>query len=265
MGNDKPRDFATFREVRPKGLKVRERMSDMANAIERDGFAIVDGVLTAAQIDRLRSVAGTGTALSRNGSTYGSRNLLAIPEVRNLAADRAIRDLIEPVLGPSAMPVRALFFDKTPEANWPVLWHQDLTIAVAERHDLVGWGPWSTKAGVVHVEPPAVLLAAMLTIRLHLDDCHGANGALRVLPGTHALGRLTRDRIRRLREETPEITCEAAQGSALLMRPLLLHASSPARQPSHRRVIQIEYADQGALPAPLAWAAALQPVVEVQN
>jgi ectoine hydroxylase-related dioxygenase (phytanoyl-CoA dioxygenase family) len=182
-----------------------------------------------------------------------------------LAANCAIRDLIEPVVGPGAIPVRALFFDKTPEANWPVLWHQDLTIAVAERQDLAGWGPWSTKAGVVHVEPPAALLAGMLTIRLHLDDCHGSNGALRVLPGTHAQGRLTRNRIQRLREEVPEVTCEAPQGSALLMRPLLLHASSPARQPSHRRVVQIEYADQGALPAPLAWGAALQPVVEVQN
>lgn len=242
-----------------------ERTPDMANAIERDGFAIVDAVLTAAQIDCLRSVAGMGTALSRSGSTYGGRNLLAIPEVRDLAADRAIGDLIEPVVGPRAAPVRALFFDKTPEANWPVLWHQDLTIAMAERHDLAGWGPWSTKAGVVHVEPPAALLAGMLTIRLHLDDCHAENGALRVLPGTHALGRLTHDRISRLREEIPEVTCEAAQGSALLMRPLLLHASSPAREPSHRRVIQIEYADQSVLPAPLAWAAALQPAVEVQN
>lgn len=244
---------------------MRERSPDLANAMERDGFAVVDGVLTAAQIDRLRRVAGLGTALSRGGSTYGGRKLLAIPEVRNLAADRAITDLIEPVVGPRASPVRALFFDKTPEANWPVLWHQDLMIAVAKRHDLSGWGPWSTKAGVVHVEPPAALLAGMLTIRLHLDDCHSGNGALRVLPGTHTLGRLARDRIGRLREEIPEFTCEAAQGSALLMRPLLLHASSPARQPSHRRVIQIEYADQGALPAPLAWAAALQPVVDVQN
>jgi ectoine hydroxylase-related dioxygenase (phytanoyl-CoA dioxygenase family) len=244
---------------------MRHLTSDMANTIERDGFATVDGVLTTAQIDRLRTVAGTGTALSRGGSTYGGRNLLAITEVRKIAADRTIKDLVEPVVGPRAIPVRALFFDKTPEANWPVLWHQDLTIAVAERHDLDSWGPWSTKAGVAHVEPPAALLAVMLTVRLHLDDCQATNGALRVLPGTHAWGRLTRDRIRRLREEVPEVICEAPQGSALLMRPLLLHASSPARQPSHRRVIQIEYADQGALPAPLVWAAALQPVVDVQN
>ena len=238
---------------------------DTANAIERHGFAIIEGVLTAARLECLRGVTALGATLSRSGSTYGGRNLLAIPDVRNLATDSAIRNLIEPIVGPNAIAVRALFFDKTREANWPVLWHQDLTIALAARHDLAGWGPWSTKAGVTHVEPPAALLAGMLTIRLHLDENDARNGPLKVLPGTHAMGRLSRERIKELRSTSSEQACLAPLGSALLMRPLLLHASSPATQPSHRRVIQIEYADQGALPAPLAWAAALQPLVDVQN
>ena len=58
--------------------------------------------------------------------------------------------------------MRALFFDKTPGANWPVLWHQDLTIAVAEQHDLEGWGPWSTKADVPHVQPPVPILVPIM-------------------------------------------------------------------------------------------------------
>jgi hypothetical protein len=36
------------------------------------------------------------------------------------------------------------------------------------------------------------------------------------------------------------------------MRPLALHASSPATAPHHRRVIHIEYAP-APLPAPLRW------------
>lgn len=230
----------------------------MANAIERDGFALVGDVLTAAQIARLRTVAGQGTALRRSGSAYGGRNLLDLPDVRKLAADPALRRLIEPVVGAEAIPVRALFFDKTPEANWPVLWHQDLTIAVAERRDIAGWGPWSVKAGTMHVEPPVAVLQGMLTIRLHLDDCGADKGPLRVLPGTHALGRLTRDRIEALRQTIPETACIAPLGSALLMRPLLLHASSAATRPDHRRVLHIEYADVRALPPPLAWAATRQ-------
>jgi ectoine hydroxylase-related dioxygenase (phytanoyl-CoA dioxygenase family) len=170
-----------------------------------------------------------------------------------LAASRAVRRLAEPIVGPHAIPVRGLFFDKTPEANWPVLWHQDLTIAVAERHDVQGWGPWSVKAGIVHVEAPGALLATMLTIRLHLDDCGADNGPLRVLPGSHRLGRLDRKRIEDLRREIPEVTCNAPAGAAVLMRPLILHASSPASAPSHRRVIHLEYARADALPCPLSW------------
>jgi hypothetical protein len=227
---------------------------DLTNVVERNGFAIVSDMLVQTEIELLRAVASAGTTLARAGQAYGGRNLLNVPEVRNLAANRGILDLVAPMVAAHPIPVRALFFDKTPGANWPVLWHQDLTIAVRARHDLPGWGPWSVKAGVPHVEPPAALLTGMLTIRLHLDDCGPANGPLRVCPGTHALGRLSRERIRSLRDTIPETVCIAPSGSALLMRPLLLHASSPAIHPSHRRVLHIEYADPNVLPPPLAWA-----------
>ncbi len=223
-------------------------------ALARDGFATVQGVLSTVQIEQMWTACARGAGLTRRGRAYGGRNLLALPEVRNLAALRAIRDLVEPVLGKDALPVRALFFDKTPEANWPVLWHQDLTIAVTTRHDLAGWGPWSVKAGVVHVEPPADLLAGLLTVRLHLDDCHADNGPLRVIPGSHALGRLSRERVRTITAERTAVTCSAQAGAALLMRPLLLHASAPARRPEHRRVLHIEFAERNALPQPLTWA-----------
>lgn len=232
------------------------RLHDLPEAFDRDGFAIVPNVLTVVQIDRLRSIGETGAALRRGGSAYGSRNLLDSPAVRDLAAEGAIRALVEPIVGASAIPVRALFFDKTAEANWPVLWHQDLTIAVADKQTLEGWGAWSIKAGIPHVEPPSGLVAQMLTIRLHLDDCGADNGPLRVIPRSHALGRLSRERIRAITATTDETTCVAPKGSALLMRQLLLHASSPAKRPTHRRVVHIEFAPAKLLPPPLKWASA---------
>ena len=231
----------------PLGLSARKTLA-------RDGFALVPDVLSAAQVEHLRAVGADAAGLKRGAGSYGGRNLLALREVRNLAALRAVRDLVEPVVGNSALPVRALFFDKTPDANWPVQWHQDLAIAVASHHDLAGWGPWSVKAGVAHFEPPADLLANMLTVRLHLDDCHADNGPLRVIPGSHAIGRLSRERIRAITAKQDAVTCVAAAGAALLMRPLLLHASSPARRPEHRRVLHLEFAMRTALPRPLAWA-----------
>jgi ectoine hydroxylase-related dioxygenase (phytanoyl-CoA dioxygenase family) len=181
------------------------------------------------------------------------RNLLRLaPAIRELAASVAMRSVVEPVLGAEAFPVRGLLFDKTPGANWKVAWHQDLSIAVAKKIDTPGFGPWSIKADVPHVQPLASVLQNMLTVRLHLDDCDENNGPLNVLPGSHAQGVLSVESVMKMREAIEPFSCQLRAGGALLMRPLLLHASSAATSPNHRRVVHIEFANQ-ALPNGLKW------------
>jgi ectoine hydroxylase-related dioxygenase (phytanoyl-CoA dioxygenase family) len=216
----------------------------------------VPNVLSASDIRTLLDALDEAhlVGLRRGDTLFGARNLLTLPAVRDIANTHAIRDLVEPATGPTAKPVRATLFDKTQGANWPVLWHQDLSLALAGQHDIPGWGPWSVKAGVPHVHAPADILERMIAVRLHLDPCGSNNGPLRVVPRTHGLGRLSRDRIQELRREIDETICTADVGTALLMRPLLLHASSSATTPSHRRVLHIEFAPEDLLPKPLAWA-----------
>jgi ectoine hydroxylase-related dioxygenase (phytanoyl-CoA dioxygenase family) len=125
-------------------------------------------------------------------------------------------------------------------------------IPVAERKNVPGFGPWSIKAGVVHVKPPAAVLAGMLALRVHLDDCGMDNGPLRVLPGSHRHGFLSSAEVREWIATREPVTCIARRGDVLAMRPLLLHASSPAEVPAHRRVLHIEYSAQ-PLPSPLRW------------
>src|SRR5262245_38819263 len=50
--------------------------------------------------------------------------------------------------------VRALLFNKTPSTNWSLTWHQDRVIAVKDRIEVEGFGPWSRKHGALHVAPP---------------------------------------------------------------------------------------------------------------
>ena len=185
--------------------------------LHTNGFAVVPKVLSDQEIDELgRSIATVETHQStRRGSVYGGRNLLDVTRVREAANSAAVRSLVEPVLGADASPVRALFFDKTPQANWPVLWHQDRTIALAERHELTGWGPWSIKAGIPHVHAPAEVLEGMLAVRLHLDDCGRDNGPLRVLPKTHTMGKLSREQIEVVRREIGAIDVMLDAGSAV--------------------------------------------------
>lgn len=233
---------------------------DLATALERDGFAIVPGVLGAEEVERLRAAVGplaasvAPGALRRRESHYGARDLLRlVPDMRRLARSPEVRRLVDAVLGPEAFPVRGLLFDKTPEANWSVPWHRDLTIAVRERRDVPGYGPWTVKVGVPHVQPPLEVLRGMLTVRLHLDDCGPEHGPLAVLPGSHATAGQGGEADRRLRLRAPAVTCPVSQGDVLLMRPLILHASGSAAAPSHRRVIHLEFA-AGALPGGLEWS-----------
>lgn len=227
----------------------------LAQCLALDGFAIVPDVLTLEQVDALRTVAANAdwARSTRGENVFGARNILAVPEVTALALEPAIMAIVESCIGSNARAVRGIFFDKTPSANWPVAWHQDLTLAVAARHEVEGWTRWSVKAGVHHVQPPVEVLERMITLRVHLDDNDMDNGPLRVLPGTHRVGRIAADRVAGLRSEVSEHVCLAQAGSVLAMKPLILHASSAAKSPRHRRTIHIEYAPENLLPPALNW------------
>ena len=179
------------------------------------------------------------------------RNILSIPAVRELASASQIRRLIEPVLGSKCFAVRGIFFNKSIESNWKVVWHQDVTVAVRERKQIEGFGPWSKKDGVLHVQPPSAILSGMLSIRLHLDENGFDNGPLRVIPGSHTDGRLSPDPIAKC-EKKNQVICTVPAGGALLMSPLLLHASSAGQVAKPRRVIHLEFTSK-ALPHGLKW------------
>lgn len=230
----------------------------MQTALERDGFALASAVVTPDQIATVTSAFETVdiARAKRGGITFGARNLLDLPEVRAVAASPGLNVLLTQLLGPDYCVVRGLFFDKTEAANWPVLWHQDLSLAIKEQRDLPGWNNWSLKRDVLHVQPPAAILACMLTVRLHLDDCDEDNGPLRVISGSHCEGIFMRDAIRLAAQTGRDHVVLAKAGDALFMRPLILHASSPAKRPRHRRVLHLEFAPAGLLPSGLEWASA---------
>lgn len=218
--------------------------------LESVGHTILRNTLSAGLLGEFRAEAHR-LATAFPDHAHGIRDLLRRSSVISTWSRSAA---VLGFLPPGFTPVRSILFDKTPGANWKVAWHQDLTIAVHEKHDRPGYGPWSVKEGVIHVQPPVSLLERMITLRFHLDDTPATNGALRVIPGSHRQGRLSADDIIRIRDQTPVHTCTASAGDLLLMKPLLLHASSPSTQPGHRRVLHMEYAPADALPEPLRWA-----------
>ena len=135
---------------------------------------------------------------------------------------------------------------------WARAAHQDLSVPVAQQVAAPGWQGWSAKEGHWFVQPPATWLAHMVAVRLHLDDCGPSDGPLRVLPGTHTQGRLSPTSMATLRQQGTETVCTAPAGAALLMRPLLVHASSKSTGTSRRRVLHFVFGPT-ALPHGLRW------------
>ena len=228
--------------------------AEYAQRFCQNGFAIAERVLSSHDVDDLRQAIAEvpdGQEVRRRRGVYGVRNLLEIsPAVRRLAGDDRIRGFVTPILGDRAFAVRAIYFDKSPGANWSLWWHQDNVVSVAQRREAPGFVGWSQKAGVWQVQPPAEVLARMVAVRVHLDDCGSDNGPLRVLPGSHRHGWI--ENIDAWKETVREVSCTVGCGGVVAMCPLTLHASADSQSAGHRRVIHIEYAAD-ELPCGLQW------------
>jgi len=208
-------------------------------ALARDGFLMLRGALSPQDCAAL-----TATLPATPPRAGGLRNALRFGTgVAQRLVNHRLDDIASSLLGCKARAVRAVVFDKTPEANWAVPWHQDLSVAVDERHDKPGYRAWSLKEGVWHAQPPIEELEGMLTLRLHLDDCGSDNGPLKVLPGSHRKGRLDAACISRVLGKSGGMECVAGAGDVLAMKPLLLHSSCKAARAQCRRVLHVEYMD----------------------
>jgi hypothetical protein len=227
---------------------------DIATEIDQNGFALWKGAISEWQVQRLLEDIDTHRAQEeRKGA--GLRTLLqSCPEVARFA-DNDGQELVRQATAQTVFAVRAILFDKNEHSNWFVRWHQDRSIPVEERIEVQGFGGWSEKDGVTHVRPPTEYLESMLSIRIHLDPCGIANGAIKFIAGSHKLGPIDSADIPKHRSERPEIIVPAEVGDVILMRPLTLHASSKASSPNRRRVLHIEYAAVD-LPGGLKWARA---------
>jgi ectoine hydroxylase-related dioxygenase (phytanoyl-CoA dioxygenase family) len=203
------------------------------------GFAIVPGVFDPREMDTISSELGE-ESLQR--SRAGARHLLAVPAVAALAKDSRLTAMAAEVLGCEPVPFSATLFDKSSDANWLVVWHQDRALPLMERRETPGWGPWSEKAGGIYAHAPAAALSKVVALRVHLDDSTPENGPLRVLPGTHTLGVLSDAQIQDAARRIEPVTCTVRRGGVIVMRPLIVHASSKVVAAASRRVLHFEYA-----------------------
>ncbi len=219
--------------------------------IEKNGFEIHTNFINDESINEIINEI---EALAPDYPKHGIRNAeKKLVLVRKLVDSSLLRKKAESFLSGWPEIVRVIVFDKTSDKNWFVAWHQDKTISVSEKADIPGWGPWSVKDGINHVQPDLNVLEDMVTFRIHLDDANESNGCLKVIPKSHDLGILSKGAQDRVVSESEEYICIVKSGDLLVMRPHLLHSSSKAVVPCHRRIVHVEYSSF-KLPMGLAWA-----------
>ena len=221
----------------------------LSEELAQQGFAIAPAALSSRQIDeiatRLQSseVDGPGsrTALDQDWCWKLAASLRSLPDLSGVLGNRVA--------------VQCTYFDKRPDANWLVPIHQDLSIPVKEFVEAEALTGWTRKQGRIFVQAPVDVLEKMIAVRFHLDDSGHGNGPLRVIAGSHRLGRIPSRDCARHRAEHGEVECVVPRGGVILMKPLLLHASSKSVTSRRRRVLHFAFGPHD-LPHGLAWAQA---------
>ncbi len=213
-----------------------------------DGAELHAGLLSDADVEAL-----TRLAEQQLDDRPGVRLSGLAPLDALLSAEGRLGGLARKILGADARPVRAVLFDKSPEVNWIVAWHQDRTIALEARHEMEGFEPWSVKDGTVHVEPPFELIERMLTLRAHIDPCDVDNAPLVIARGSHRWGKAAAGDAARLAQTGERLVCLAEPGDVWAYSTSILHMSERARRPRRRRVLQVDFSAE-VLPLPLRWA-----------
>lgn len=233
-----------------------QNLQNHKNYILENGFTVINNIFTEEEIEKIKEVIENIDTSKENfrksEDLFAIRQFLKeIPEIKELIFNDNIKKIIHEVFGDNYFVVKSIYFDKPEKSNWYVAYHQDLTISVDKKLDLPDFVSWTTKKNQFAVQPPLPILENIYTIRIHLDETDENNGALKVIPKSHAKGIYRPETIDR-KTETEEI-CKIEKGGVMIMKPLILHSSSRTTNGKKRRVIHIEFSDM-ELPQELQWS-----------
>jgi len=239
-------------------LDHMEPNNSTTQLFESAGYSVIPGIIPEHQVQRISTL-----TTSVANETHGTRKLLDMPWCSELAEQLRVEPNLRSLLPAKALAVQCTLFVKSVEKNWLVSLHQDLSIPVAERVVSSQCTGWSQKEGDLFVQPPVAVLEDIVAIRLYLDDCDEDNGALRVVSGSHRLGRLTSSEAMEERNRCGEFSVAVPRGGVMVMRLLLLHASSKAVNDAPRRVLHFVFGPSH-LPEGLRWPARKRSVVNAR-
>ena len=194
---------------------------EVRGRLEQDGYAVVPAVLSPAQVEAIAADLGrlaAQTPTGRNGfegfATRRIYNLVGKSRLLDpLIAHPLVVTLLEAVLGAECQLSSAIGIQIGPGEKAQALHHDD---------------------GLYPVPRPRAPLA--LSAMWAIDDFREANGATRVVPGSH------RWAAERAGETTPTVAVEMRRGSVLLYLGTLWHGGGANRTDAPRLGVNLLYA-----------------------
>ena len=238
--------------MRENGLKMMTSSTELRAQFEGEGRVWLRRAVPKSELETLKALSDLGL---RPGARVGGDEQL-FAAIKTASFSQSLSSL-----WPNMRPVRLVSFDKNPDTNWGVPWHQDRIISVQERVETQGFSNWSSKEGHWHCEPPIDLLNKMLFVRVHLDQNSAENGAMEIALGSHTQGKVASGAASDVAGKYATEVAAAEPGDVLVLSMLTLHRSRPANSlanslatcPPARRVLRVDYAPF-ELPGRLQWS-----------
>ncbi|HEY5823744.1 MAG TPA: WYL domain-containing protein [Cyclobacteriaceae bacterium] len=226
-------------------------LQNILKKIEYKGFSILNHVFGRKEINLIKNSIHNYQKENPDEEPHAIRNLFQkIPALPKMVFNTNLLSILGK-LNQNLFLTKAIYFDKSPEANWYVTWHQDITINVKDKIETEGFSGWTRKSDEHGVCPPEEILKDTVTIRIHLDDTDEENGALKIVPGSHNK-KLSNAEIQLITQNSIPFVCDVDKCGIHIMKPLLLHSSSKATSQKHRRVLHLEF-NTLELPNGLEW------------
>ncbi|MFZ6051517.1 phytanoyl-CoA dioxygenase family protein [Halocola ammonii] len=231
-----------------------KQLKSLDKKLNARGYQVINHIYTRKEVAQMAKILrGYEESMDMNKqSTYAIRSLMKkIPDLYKVCVNENLKRVIKKLDSKLEL-TKAIYFNKAPQSNWYVTWHQDATINVKEKNHKDGFSGWTKKDTHYGVRPPFEILDKTISVRIHLDQTTEKNGALKVLPGSHKKI-LTNSEVTLITENSEAQICEVQPGGVQFMKPLLLHSSSKSWSHKNRRVIHLEF-NPLELPEGMEWA-----------
>jgi ectoine hydroxylase-related dioxygenase (phytanoyl-CoA dioxygenase family) len=201
---------------------------------EKQGYVIVRQFLSREEANKLYEVSKSDQSISEHSYSVkdaeGNESKLALWYMPGddiygmLSRSAKLVKSVEQLIGGPVAHYHSKVMQKVPKVGGAWEWHQD-------------YGYWY-RNGFMYADQ-------MLSVMFALTKANKENGCLKVLPGSHKLGRLEHGKageqvgadmhmVNKYKEKVEEVYCELEAGDALFFHSNLLHASGPNRSSNPR-------------------------------